>query len=214
MTRSPRLDAAGAAVGAALLGLGIGLHFAGADAPTRDAGTWLLVIGILMVTAILTTMSAGHPAIESTDAAGWMEFRRELRRARRHDRPLTIVRIPRPAHDPDAHASAAADVRTLGLKLRLTDRWWADDESIFLMLPESDRSAAVPVLDRMTDVHATARMDARMASFPDDGLTSGALIAAVHGATMERTPTPIRVTVETPLFVDDEIVLGEAQSSV
>jgi hypothetical protein len=214
MTRTPRLDAVGAALGAILLGIGVGLHFAGADAPTRDAGTWLLVVGILLDTAILTTMRPVRPATEATDAAGWMEFRRELRRARRHARPLTIVRIPRPAHDPDHHASAAADIRALGLKLRLTDRWWADDESIYLMLPESDRAAALPVLDRMADAHAAARTNARMAMFPDDGLTSGALIAAVHGPTVERTPTPIRVPADMPLFVEDELALGDAQSSV
>ena len=34
-----------------------------------------------------------------------------------------------------------------------------------------------------------------MATFPDDGLTSGALISAVHGASLSEVPTPIRAAV-------------------
>ena len=32
------------------------------------------------------------------------------------------------------------------------------------------------------------------ATFPDDGLTSGAIIAAVHGAALGEVPIPIRAT--------------------
>ena len=35
-------------------------------------------------------------------------------------------------------------------------------------------------------------MTSAIATFPDDGLTSGALISAVHGASLSATPTPIR----------------------
>ena len=43
-----------------------------------------------------------------------------------------------------------------------------------------------------------------MATFPDDGLTSGALISAVHGASLSEVPTPIRAA----LAEDDAEGLG------
>jgi hypothetical protein len=206
--KTPRREAAMAALGALLRGIGLGMLLGGSAGDTATA-TVLMVGGAAIVMVVLATMSS-RPAAETSDAAGWMEFRRELRRARRHDRPLTIVRIPRPiAQDPAA--SAAADVRALGLKLRLTDRWWADDESVFVMLPESDRQAAVPVLDRLEAVRVGARATARVASFPEDGLTSGALIAAILGTVATEAPTPIRPQADVPAYADEEMAMGEAR---
>ena len=42
-----------------------------------------------------------------------------------------------------------------------------------------------------------------MATFPDDGLTSGALISAVHGASLSEVPTPIRAA-----LAEDDAELG------
>jgi hypothetical protein len=208
---SARREAAAAAAGTLLLGLGLGLFLADAPGSFTTAAV-LMLAGLVIAGVVLATMS-GHPAASPSDAAGWMEFRRELRRARRHDRPLTIVRLPRPIGS-EASGDPAEDVRALGLKLRLTDRWWADEESIFVMLPESGRTAATPVLDRLEAVRQGSRTLARVAAFPEDGLTSGAIIAAVLGTGVGPVPTPIRpsVAAEPAAYsTDEELAVSEAR---
>jgi len=48
-----------------------------------------------------------------------------------------------------------------------------------------------------------------VATFPDDGLTSGAIIAAVHGAALEEVPIPLRASVADPIDATDDQVAGE-----
>ncbi len=182
---------------AALAGAGIGLEIArvGIDlAPTL--AWWLGVIGVIALVLVLLTAPPGTS--ESTPATpareGWAEFRRELRRSRRGVRPMTIVRLPGPA---DPAAAEAADLsgraRRLHRHLRLVDRTWVDEGSIYILLPESARVGADTLLGRLRRLTPDlVQEDVRVATFPDDGLTSGALISAVHGASLSATPTPIR----------------------
>ena len=55
-----------------------------------------------------------------------------------------------------------------------------------------------------------------MATFPDDGLTSGALISAVHGASLSEVPTPIRAALAEddvePFGLEDAPPLPETAS--
>jgi len=208
---SARREAAAAAAGTLLLGLGLGLFLA--DRPGSFATAAVLMLAGLVIAGVVLATMSGHPAAPSSDAAGWMEFRRELRRARRHDRPLTIVRLPRPIGS-GASGDPAEDVRALGLKLRLTDRWWADEESIFVMLPESGRTAATPVLDRLEAVRQGSSALARVAAFPEDGLTSGAIIATVLGTAVGQVPTPIRPSVAAEpvaYSADEELAVSESR---
>jgi hypothetical protein len=88
-----------------------------------------------------------------------------------------------------------------------------DGDSIYLMLPESSRSAATVVVDRLAAEPATAAVaTARMATFPEDGLTSGALLAAVHGTAVGQVPIPLRPShEEAPMrAVDADAALGGA----
>ncbi len=182
---------------AALAGAGIGFEIArvGIDL-VPSLAWWLGVIGVIALMLVLLTAPPGTS--ESTPATtareGWAEFRRELRRARRGVRPMTIVRLPGPA---DPAAAEAADLsgrsRRLHRHLRLVDRTWVDEGSIYILLPESTRVGADTLIGRLR--HLTPDLveeDVRIATFPDDGLTSGALISAVHGASLSATPTPIR----------------------
>jgi hypothetical protein len=52
-----------------------------------------------------------------------------------------------------------------------------------------------------------------MATFPDDGLTSGALISAVHGASLSEVPTPIRAAVGEDEPATEEVAAEEPGSS-
>ena len=189
---------------AALAGAGIGLEIAraGVDlAPTL--AWWLGVIGIIALFLVLLTAPSDPNAVPLPTAAreGWAEFRRELRRSRRGVRPMTLVRLPGRAEADAADAADLADMgRRLHQHLRLVDRTWVDDGSVYVLLPETTKAAAETLLDRLRRLTPeVVAENVRVATFPDDGLTSGALISAVHGASLSATPTPIRAA-----LADDE----------
>lgn len=184
---------------AALAGAGIGIEAVAAGLTVaHDLAFWLGVIGVLALVLVLLTAPAQRSTPAATPArAGWAEFRRELRRSRRGARPMTLVRMPGPA---DPVAAEAADLparsRRLHEHLRLVDRTWIDEGSIYVLLPELPKAAAGALLGRLrTLAPDLVRDDIRLATFPDDGLTSGALISAVHGADLSEVPTPIRAAV-------------------
>jgi hypothetical protein len=203
---------------AALAGAGIGFEIARVGislVPTL--AWWLGVIGVIALVLVLLTAPPGSS--ETTPATpareGWAEFRRELRRSRRGVRPMTIVRLPGPA---DPAAAEVVDLegraRRLHRHLRLVDRTWVDEGSIYVLLPESTRAAAETLLERLRRLTPDLiQDDVRVATFPDDGITSGALISAVHGASLSATPTPIRAAIaedDAEAFeVDDREDVGE-----
>ena len=69
----------------------------------------------------------------------------------------------------------------VGGSLRLTDSAWRDGDDVILLLPEASRAAAADLAARLQltapDRFASA---VGIAVFPDDGLTSGALVDALH----------------------------------
>jgi hypothetical protein len=168
----------------------------------------------MCLTVVVAATSGEPPAAEQPAVeAAWMEFRRELRRARRHERPLTLIRIPTaPPDDASAAPDLSAMSRQIDARLRLIDRAWVDEGSIYVMLPESGRGAAATVVERLDIVAPSWSLaDIRVASFPDDGLTSGAIIAAVHDAAVDQVPIPIRPIIEDPLVaaMEDGLPVGE-----
>jgi hypothetical protein len=181
---------------AALAGAGIGLE-ASRDgfllAPTL--GFWVGALGIIALVIVLLTAPPETEAATVTSAeTGWAEFRREMRRARRGVKALTILRIPMGDPGTDDVLLAARSEEIAG-HLRLVDRTWVDDGSVYVLLPESPRGAADVLLTRIRAVApALLQADVRTATFPDDGLTSGAIIAAVHGAALGEVPIPIRAS--------------------
>ncbi len=212
------------AVFATAVGGGIGYQIGAAwpgFAPGLGAGIALLGLGGLFA-LFLSTSAASTDAAEAvvaTDDAGWTEFRRELRRSRRGGRPLTLLRI---AGDelltpgPDGASDLITRSRRLGLHLRLVDRTWVDDGSIYVLLPESPRSAANVLLERIrADSPGQLPEHVRVATFPEDGLTSGAIIAAVNGGAVDAVPIPIRPTVSdagdaAAFAMDEELAVGDA----
>lgn len=205
---------------AALAGAGIGLELSRAGLALQPSLAWWLgVIGVIALVLVLITAPA-EPAAPTTmpARAGWAEFRRELRRSRRSVRSMTLLRMPGPA---DPEAAVAADLegrsRQLHAHLRLVDRTWVDDGSVYILLPESSRAAADSLISRLRiTVPDLLANDLRVATFPDDGLTSGALISAVHGASLSEVPTPIRAAIASEdgeaADVADAKPLGETAS--
>jgi hypothetical protein len=193
---------------ATLAGAGIGLQIshAGIDVAPSLA-FWMGVFGVIALVLVLLTAPAEPAAPIATPArAGWAEFRRELRRSRRSGRPMTLLRTQGPPalaamiDDPDARS------RDLHEHLRLVDRTWVDDGSVYILLPETPRAAADSLVTRLATVAPELLPgEVRLATFPDDGLTSCALISAVHGASLSEVPTPIRAA----LAEDEPVVAAE-----
>lgn len=208
---------------AAVTGGGIGLQ-AGESGVGPGLGMWVALLGFGGLIAIF--LSAPVRATDSgvaADDAGWTEFRRELRRARRNARSLTLLRIAGnelPADGPDGPSDLATRSRRLGLHLRLVDRTWVDDGSIYVLLPESPRAAADVLIARVrAESPSQLPEHVRIATFPEDGLTSGAIIAAVNGGAVDAVPIPIRPTTtlepgEAAAFaLDEDRSVGEAVRS-
>ena len=182
---------------AALVGGGIG-HQAGIAGLWLAPGVGLWVAGVALVGLVALLLWPVGPSTDlasTTEDAGWIEFRRELRRARRGGRPLTILRIAG-ADLPGGGAGATelgTRARALGLRLRTVDRAWVDEGSIYVLLPESSRAAAEALIARIrADASEVLPELVRVATFPENGLTSGAIIAALDGGVVEHVPIPIR----------------------
>jgi 4-amino-4-deoxy-L-arabinose transferase-like glycosyltransferase len=196
---------------AALAGAGIGLEAARDGlllAPTL--GFWVGALGIVALVIVLLTAPPETDSAPLTSAeTGWAEFRREMRRARRGVKALTILRIPVAGPGAD-DAALALRSEEIAAHLRLVDRTWIDDGSVYVLLPESPRAAADVLLSRIRAVApALLPADVRTATFPDDGLTSGAIIAAVHGAALGEVPIPIRATMGDADEAVGEHVVGD-----
>jgi hypothetical protein len=188
--------------------------------PAFGLGVWIALLGLGALLMFCMTLP-GQSAAPSTnpDDTGWSEFRRELRRARRGGQPLTMLRVAGeelPSDGLDGRSDLGTRARRLALHLRLVDRTWVDDGSIYVLLPETTRAAAEALIGR---VRATAPEQlpghVHMATFPENGLTSGALIAAVNDGVVDSVPTPIRPTraavVEVTAFAqEDDLPIGEA----
>jgi hypothetical protein len=181
-------------------------------------GVWiiLLVLGALLVAYLTVPVRSTVPTI-SPDEAGWNEFRRELRRARRGGQPLTMLRLAAeelPSEGPDGRSDLGSRARRLALDLRLVDRTWVDGASIYVLLPETTRAAADALISRIRATSPGQLPEhVRIATFPENGLTSGALIAAVNDGDVDLVPTPIRptpVTVEAAFAHEDDQPIGEA----
>lgn len=210
---------------ATVTGAGVGqLASESAILAVPGLGLWVALFGIGGLIAIF--LSAPVRATDSgvaADEAGWTEFRRELRRSRRAARSLTLLRIPGedlPSDGPDGRSDLATRSRRLNLHLRLVDRTWVDDGSIYVLLPESPRAAADVLLARVrTESPGQLPERVYIATFPEDGLTSGAIISAVNGGAIDAVPIPIRPTTtieagEAAAYaIEEEMPVGEAVRS-
>jgi hypothetical protein len=130
------------------------------------------------------------------------ELHREFDRARRHGRPFALIRAELPTSSRrrlvgvmDGLARQLPEM--VGTGLRITDRVWVEDDALVVLAPEADQAAAQALAARLQDaMHegVGSRSDLRwsIAVFPDDGLTTGALLAALdHGARGRSLPSPI-----------------------
>jgi hypothetical protein len=180
------------AVGGVLFGLIVGLLI-GDPLPGVALGIGLLIggVGSIAVTpALRSAPSAIKGAAIDDVAKGWVEFHRELARARRFDRQFAIVRFST-GRSPERAVLVGLRSEIAALSRRI-DRLWIDEDDILLLLPEATEAAAEAALARIAvRVPAAFAVEPGLARYPEHGITSGALIAAVYGSGQRDVPTPI-----------------------
>ena len=120
---------------------------------------------------------------------GWEDVHRELARARRFQRSMAIVRLPG-GDVTDAPTRASRIVPYL----RRIDRIWAEHGDVNVLLPDTDRAAAELLVRRLQARQPDAVGPApAIATFPVDGLTSGALLSTLFGTPLPTVPVPVGV---------------------
>jgi hypothetical protein len=162
----------------ALLQVGLWLVFA-----SGSLATWAAV-GLFRARDVAPANAVRHAE------SGWAYLRTELARSRRHNRSFALIGIPeevwlRPtagqAGRDEVALAVAADVQRF---LRRPDRAWVDGGRLQIVLTESDRERGLGFLARarrdMPEVFGDDRV--RLVVFPDDGITTDALLAGLEPA--------------------------------
>ena len=122
------------------------------------------------------------------------EVRLELERSRRFGRQFALVCLSsrRGIEDRWTYVRELAD--ELSSLLRRVDRVWIEGPSVYMLLPECDRTMVEAMLHRIGEPLARlagedVRSDVSLAVFPEDGLTKSALYSAL--STEQRTSNPV-----------------------
>lgn len=110
----------------------------------------------------------------------WEELRRELLRSRRYRHVFVVARIPR-------NGSSLTRASGLATFLRRTDRIWSVGDDVYVLLPETDRERAEALLTRIRrEAPRVLPMEGvRVAVFPLEGVTVGAMLAALDGRDLD-----------------------------
>ncbi len=154
----------------------------------------------------------------------WDDLRREIARSRRYGHEFALIRIPardatsarrsrwsRPGRPRDAAHVLRSLVRTL-------DYVWTSNGALYVLLPESDRGAGVRLLARIRETapELLPEHGVRLAAFPADGVTSGALLKALEGGkeTGTRSRIPRRDDVATRPALEGEVHGGRRVSAL
>jgi hypothetical protein len=142
------------------------------------------IVGILRPRSAPTSTTLFHHA-----ESGWSYLRTELARSRRHDRHFALVGVPEDVWadvtaDDDGRIERGLDVAAAVQSLvRRPDRAWVDGGRLHILLTECDRQRGLSFLARargaMPQVFADDRI--RLVVFPEDGITSGALLSSLDG---------------------------------
>lgn len=168
-----------------VLGL-IGLLAGLALVSDHNVRTWAVVMSCTTLAAVgygayqeQRAQRAVRLARKRIGTVPYDEVRREMDRARRHERPLAIARLEF-SKDGGGFSSARQmldELNKVGARplWRSTDRFWRDGRNLFLLLPETRAASALAMVERALRARSETVVDARVASFPENGVTVGAL---------------------------------------
>ena len=112
------------------------------------------------------------------------EFDLELDRSRRFGRQFALVCVLSRRGLEDRWTSARELAYGLNSLIRRVDRVWIDGFHVYVLLPECDRTMVEAMLARVREpmdklLGERGDSEVSFAVFPEDGLTSGALYAAL-----------------------------------
>jgi hypothetical protein len=177
------------AFGAAIAGGAVGWALATGDPLPAVVAVPLVLLALFLDRARLADHRTVPASLASSGASGWEDLHRELARARRHERPLAIVRLPG-----DGGTEAAARAAAIAPYLRRIDRVWSEHGDVNVLLPETDRAAAERLVGRLRARQPeTFGAQAAIAAFPADGLTSGALLSTLYGTPLPTVAVPVGI---------------------
>jgi hypothetical protein len=177
---------------------------AGALLALLEGGLWLIFASGSLATWAVVGLVRGKDAAPVSlvrhAESGWAYLRTELARSRRHDRSFALIGIPDEVWFPPSSGTAERDDVALAVAadiqrfLRRPDRAWVDGSRLYIVLTDSDRERGLAFLARvrvaMPELFGDDRV--RLVVFPDDGITSDALLAGLDGqpekADSEATP--------------------------
>jgi hypothetical protein len=121
----------------------------------------------------------------------WNVLHAELARSRRYRRTFALVQVQvLSGATPHVRRRPHRRTRLVGVAsgpLRTTDYAWSDGRRLLIMLPECGEAEARRLVERMEQElrHAVDVGTARIAVFPDHGVTSGALLTRINGGDSE-----------------------------
>jgi len=148
-------------------------------------------MGVLVVWAVSSLAVDWPRRARGADEAARDRFRIELERSRRHERPLSLVRIsPTPrSGEWDVPPVGATEVREA---VRTIDAVWSEHGHVYVLMPETERIALARAASRMlVRLPGLSAGDLRAAVYPEDGLTSGALFLRLESPDAEPRPADI-----------------------
>jgi hypothetical protein len=149
------------------------------------------------------------------------ELWNELTRSRRYGRSFLLLRVrlarpasvARPRRPRRPVERYKPDGGLLHGVFRRIDRVWEDEDDFYVLLPECDRSKGDAVVTRVRAllVDSLGEAEIAMAAFPDDGVTSGALLVALRRRSSHWQGGPASDQPELALAAD-EVAPGSSSS--
>jgi hypothetical protein len=176
-----------AVIAVSLLAAGAALtYFADSLVPLGFAG-----VAAFLLTGVFTRSSApsdllvdGDDAPELARDAGWEALHAELARSRRHERSFVILALPVELEAVEANLDQLGleQARRIIPVLRTTDIAWPDGPTVYVLLsecaPDQARNFVQRAQAELPDMFGPDSV--AYASFPDDGLTVGALVQGLR----------------------------------
>lgn len=142
---------------------------------------------------------SGQNGSQAEHSGGSEGFARELDRSRRYGRTFVLIRISTRGSLVTGRRGGkllvegdGSDERVLNAFVRRVDYIWSAEGYVYILLPESNRESGEALLERVRREAPEVALEGRaqLVTFPQDGLTSGALIARLDEQLTVLGPTP------------------------
>lgn len=161
-----------------------------ADLAPAAIGALVVSLGALMIALTVATATARTTEPQAAEGPDLLyTLNRELERSRRLEQPLSVARLPLVEGGPVGTAGVYL-ARSVQASLRTIDETIADGDSIYLVLPGTDRVHAQACVQRVAEARPGLFVDAdiRFGTFPEDGVTIAGILQVLDGAPPAAAP--------------------------